>query len=454
MIVADNRPSIAEYAMMSEHVYHLENPDGEVQLPYDWTPIKVWPHDVIQSSGYFSRIYRSDERKHLVLAYQGTQSLWGDFIKTDIPALLMDRDCVQHQQMRKSIDIALEQATELGYQLSFTGHSLGGYLAEISLIFLYEKEGYYLNALHPSHFNVVTFDNPGGKRTLWRWLTQEGDGCPCYTELAANIALSTHDVMNIKFDPNWVNSKNECTGKTYYMPTLMPIARWFRPKTFRKHSMIGVLKYLKYQKTSNPELLAMHEWPQTRSNVSDYHHLTERKDVRYRDCLRQTQHQYFKETPDIKILTQQYQLRTTARFFPERYDTIPCFHELTSHAIINQSHLSYGLKELLELLYYFRQVSSVEQRETLGRYVRERRLGALMKIDYTLYNKHPDFHTYYPIHENEEWHGILVLKNRRQHFTNTLHYRQWVSHILAHQSEDSIWLLRLMLMDLQRYIEV
>ncbi len=171
-IIPDNRPSIAEYAMLSEHVYHECGAQQDRLTLHGGREIIGWRihggdinHIGFFTCGYFARIYRNDATKNLVLSHQGTRKKG-----TGLPALrdaIMDYKGVyknqteeQHIKAIETVKLAIDCANELGYQLTFTGHSLGGYLAELSMSCA-AIEYPLSTGGHAIHFRAVTFDSPG-----------------------------------------------------------------------------------------------------------------------------------------------------------------------------------------------------------------------------------------------------------------------------------------------------
>lgn len=65
-------------------------------------------------------------------------------------------------EARTIAEKALDLASQNGYSLSITGHSLGGWLAQLSLFFIeneFKHEQKYLNYNKP--IKAVVFDAPG-----------------------------------------------------------------------------------------------------------------------------------------------------------------------------------------------------------------------------------------------------------------------------------------------------
>ncbi len=204
------RPSDYEYAMLSEHVYEDVQPGSVVswkradnvqkELP-GWKVHKVFED---KKNGYYGVAYIQEEEEFLVLAHRGSELsffslLYSDYAKdlrTDIDILY---NHITGQQV--SAYVAAKEMVELAitsnWQFSTTGHSLGGWLAQVTLIHCHKDFNY-------EEANAVTFDNPGAQNML-KSLEKGAAG-------GYKIKESTFDAITYVVSPNLVNVNGELLG--------------------------------------------------------------------------------------------------------------------------------------------------------------------------------------------------------------------------------------------------
>lgn len=209
-------PSDFIYALLSSHVYKYSN-DGEKvefeqkdenhqynQYLTNWQVQKVY--DKPESGRYYAVSYINDRDFQLVLAHRGTTATLKDLfnsdspIKTNLKAILGREIVAQQMEAYVATKEAVAYAKTHGYNFSSTGHSLGAWLAELSLYFAtYDFKISYAKA--------VTFDSPGS-------IVME--------DYASNVISRTTDKETRNLDittylsaPNFVNSCNKHVGKAY-----------------------------------------------------------------------------------------------------------------------------------------------------------------------------------------------------------------------------------------------
>lgn len=163
------------HALLSAHTYinakmndavifeELSLDDNTKEILKDWRVEKV--HNFVQENGYYGVIYKNDKTHQIVLANRGTEGgamdVINDLLKrhsdwnTNLKEILIGQILVcQQARNYEATEEAIKIAQELGYRLSFSGHSLGAWLAELSAFYSYA----YFNFLN---IKVVTFDSPG-----------------------------------------------------------------------------------------------------------------------------------------------------------------------------------------------------------------------------------------------------------------------------------------------------
>src|SRR5687768_2703481 len=130
-IKADHRPTDYEYAVLSQHVYR-----GSQLKPNQTIPqLRNWKVESIQSgeANYFGAIYFNSTKRQVVLAHRGTDSLPALF--EDFMGICLNVLSPQKKEIFAFIQHAIEFSEKMDFHLSFTGHSLGAFLAELSVYY-------------------------------------------------------------------------------------------------------------------------------------------------------------------------------------------------------------------------------------------------------------------------------------------------------------------------------
>lgn len=184
------RPTPHEFALMSQVAYL--KPENDNNVP-NWRELTRSSEAPLTSSdvreddqlGYFGMAFINNTRDIIVIAHRGTDSgsdLGDDYalgINQQVPEQY-ESARVFHQQVIERANL-LEGLSQGDYDLYFTGHSLGGALAEISAV----------NTGNPA----VTFDSPG--------VTQEM--LDTYGSASMNTDI---DIIGYLGPPNFVNTAN------------------------------------------------------------------------------------------------------------------------------------------------------------------------------------------------------------------------------------------------------
>ena len=116
-----------DYAKLSQSVYQNTEPEGWRTLPVD-QPTGA------SDSGFYGAAYQSTETGEIVIAYRGTEpwsDLYKDLLTTDgkIAAGAEDQQFVDALAFAKDVQDTYQG---LGNEISVTGHSLGGGLAQLA----------------------------------------------------------------------------------------------------------------------------------------------------------------------------------------------------------------------------------------------------------------------------------------------------------------------------------
>jgi hypothetical protein len=156
-VAAQNTVKPYDYAMITWLTYH---PDEDISETWIWPNREDW-HEVSRSvgdprSGYFGITYVNTSLRKIVIGHRGTD--FGDFDYRDIADDVLLISLLQTLTTEYAFEARAYISNELrkiapgglyaGYSVSHTGHSMGGYIAQLAV------------AEHLTHTAVV-FDAPG-----------------------------------------------------------------------------------------------------------------------------------------------------------------------------------------------------------------------------------------------------------------------------------------------------
>ncbi|MEO1219461.1 MAG: tetratricopeptide repeat protein [Bacteroidota bacterium] len=246
-------PSPYECAVLSHHVYHahksdlrikegdiVEYPQSDDHSGYrlgDWIVYKklgdgkplrtlgIIPFKWLTWGppyGYNGVIYKNIRKNHFVLANRGTEPRDFNDLRTDLFSVALSGflgGSGHERAMRWATEELVKAATgedetevsgkvtdpqEAAYlTLTTTGHSLGGWLAQLATLAI-QKEREYGSTTHKAHLKAITFDTPGAR--------------PMLEKLNCNIEpydLDQLDITNYLSMPNLVNTCNRHVGTTF-----------------------------------------------------------------------------------------------------------------------------------------------------------------------------------------------------------------------------------------------
>jgi hypothetical protein len=184
------------------HVYYAVQAykdDGGIVEP-GWRLIETYPGE----NSYFGVAYKHPQYKHIIIANRGTQ---------DLKDILADLEIITRHLTEQEADawggFARKIIEKYGptYTYSFTGHSLGGWLAEFCL-WKYQDE--FVKDQWPAYQDAfsVTLDDPGGKELL--------EALQPRTEASYKIAVDRLDRTNYVSRPHSINTALGREGSTVY----------------------------------------------------------------------------------------------------------------------------------------------------------------------------------------------------------------------------------------------
>lgn len=251
----DTRPTDYEHAFLSNDVYLDKKKNEIVTINIPGRSPQKW-HVIAVERGalsYFGVIYRNYETNHLIVAHRGSNCI-GSVIE-DIQGVFLNANSPQKEAAYAFTQQAIEKARENRLSLSFTGHSLGAYLSELSLYIC-------VNTANPTPdefdvregANAVVFESPGFLNTMAGLMFPNVAG--------AGVKEESLDITTYLSYPNLINSCNSHLGTVY---TLMPdVGGWSQLPGFHLnnvHSMKNILTLFENSNEKRPQRLYMTDWP-------------------------------------------------------------------------------------------------------------------------------------------------------------------------------------------------
>ncbi|HJK86939.1 MAG TPA: tetratricopeptide repeat protein [Candidatus Megaira endosymbiont of Nemacystus decipiens] len=225
IVTVINKPYYAsdfKHALLSSSAYITHEAGDVLSFPAD-TPkskynkhLKDWRVEKVfsppKSDDYYSALYINDKDGHAVLAHRGTKikdSIIGSnqSLKADMIEILNRNIGVQQIAAYASTAAAIKFLKEHTgddndpYHFSITGHSLGAWLAELSLYFCHMDFDY-------NNVKAVTFDSPGTADHLVNFKSN-------ILNADTNFNPDLLDLTTYLSAPNLVNICNRHIGQVY-----------------------------------------------------------------------------------------------------------------------------------------------------------------------------------------------------------------------------------------------
>jgi len=206
--------------------------ETRLALPDGWKLLTTASNNS-KTNGYFGAAYWHPEHQQVVIAHRGTDptslgDLWTDavgvFLKQHVPKI-GSASTFAH----KVVEVLREvnQKNGVSFQLFFTGHSLGGWLAQITTFTTkyLKTEGHIFlksdNVPQSFHPHTVVFESPGCKGML-----SEMRGTFDVRLDGRSIDLEHLDITSYLSAPNRINSCNAHLGTVYRIFTDLSDMDW------------------------------------------------------------------------------------------------------------------------------------------------------------------------------------------------------------------------------------
>ena len=206
-------PSAYEYGLLSIHAYTDANVDEAPTLineEYN-NYLKNWKVQAIyrnDENGYYGALYKNIYNCQLVLAHRGTEFfglkdelLGHKDVSADIDGIVLNKIIRPIYETYLATEDSIKIAKQDNLSLSFTGHSLGAWLAELSVYFAYKHLDYKIT-------RALTFDSPGSY-DFFKSLQ------PNIHNYHSNFYIEGIDIITYLSLPNIVNSCNSHAGEVY-----------------------------------------------------------------------------------------------------------------------------------------------------------------------------------------------------------------------------------------------
>jgi len=236
------RPTDYDYALLTQHVYQGKTLKVDEKVTNtDWT-VHAFEKEgdasiledipflnrLVDEMGYFGVIYVNHDTRQIVVAHRGTDNL-KTLLVDDIQEIYFGKTSTQHKAAYRLVEQAVTLARSGGeWHLSFTGHSLGAFLAELSVLYCLRSD-----VFDYSQVSAVTFESPGSRESLEKLNATHADG---------KVDLDALDITSYLSYPNIVNTAHRHVGTLYSLMPDVGKAQW-RPDWYTRatHSMDNIV---------------------------------------------------------------------------------------------------------------------------------------------------------------------------------------------------------------------
>lgn len=176
--------------------YHLG--EWQVEMVRD----EVGARDKDAATGYFGVALVNQKTLQIVLSHRGTNFTNGHHLATDLLGVLAGIDTKQLEASLCFTREVLDYAEKRGYRLGIVGHSLGGWLAQLT--------AYDCIARGYEDVYVVTLDTPGSEHGLKRQFASNGS-------FRLHVPLKNVDFTHYLSYPNIVNTCHPHVGEVIHI---------------------------------------------------------------------------------------------------------------------------------------------------------------------------------------------------------------------------------------------
>jgi hypothetical protein len=232
---------LAHFASKAYRVYKKLETDAQyetrLELPDGWKLLTT-ASNFRRKNGYFGAAYWHPEHQQVVIAHRGTDLTNVGALWTDVAGVVFKHHVPQMGSAstfaHKVVEVLRDVKREYGvsFQLFFTGHSLGGWMAQVTTFitkYLKREENFFLTSNNDSdcyHSHTVVFDSPGCKNML----LQMRDTFDVRLE-GRSIDIEHLDITSYLSAPNRINTCHKHVGTVYRIFTDLSDVGWWGKHT-------------------------------------------------------------------------------------------------------------------------------------------------------------------------------------------------------------------------------
>jgi len=229
---------LAQFAYKAYEDYKKQETDAHYEerlaLPDGWKLLTTASNGS-WSNGYFGAAYWHPEHQQVVIAHRGTKLTNLGALGADLKGVVRNEYVCQMESAstfaHKVVEVlqAVSRSRGVSFQLFFTGHSLGGWLAQITTFttkYLKREGNIFLkrnNEQDCYHPHTVVFDSPGCKDMLLK-MTDKFD----VRLNGRSIDIEHLDITSYLSAPNRINTCNKHVGTVYRIFTDLPAVVWWK----------------------------------------------------------------------------------------------------------------------------------------------------------------------------------------------------------------------------------
>jgi len=231
---------LAQFASKTYTYYKKGETDAQYEkrlaLPDGWKLLTT-ASNFRGNNGYFGAAYWHPEHQQVVIAHRGTDPTNLGTLWADLRGLRTNHYIRQIESAstfaNKVVEVLREVKSKKGvsFQVFFTGHSLGGWLAQITTFttkYLKVEGNTFLKSDNPQSFHphTLVFDSPGCKDMLSE-MTEKFD----VLLDGRSIDLEHLDITSYLSAPNCINTCNLHAGTVYHIFTDLSEMGWLGKRT-------------------------------------------------------------------------------------------------------------------------------------------------------------------------------------------------------------------------------
>jgi hypothetical protein len=232
---------LVQFAYNAYRDYETRETDAQYEtrlaLPDGWELLTTASNSSM-GNGYFGAAYWHPEHQQVVIAHRGTDIRSYGALWTDVNGVIHNRYVPQMYSAstftHKVVEVLREvnRTKGVSFQLFFTGHCLGGWLAQITTFtteYLKREGNIFLknNNKHDSnHPHTVVFNSPGCKYML----SQMKDTFDVRHD-GRSIVLKHLDITSYLTAPNRINTCNKHVGTVFRIFTDLSDMGWLEKHT-------------------------------------------------------------------------------------------------------------------------------------------------------------------------------------------------------------------------------